>query len=1310
MIRKRILSVVLAATMLMQNASVVAFAADSQPENSEEPTTVTSVVDDDTSEPMTLLTPATQEAPAIDDEPDGEVPPPMIQDGWYGSPQQAGGQYQIASKQNISQYGIVDFWQGSGADKSIKIIPYDCNRVYGDEFRTNGFLVVVNGVDIESVKPCIMQLDVALFADVEQNGITPAGMHSIYASIDYSELVIDGVSVAVTPGSSSAIVYPKEATVYPIDVYSQYGMLPTDIAYKTDGLINGDVLDGQLGSVADVTSPVGDYDITLGTLANPNYKLTLADNVGKHHIVHGTAIVKATVDGQVKAGRQYGEANPELSFTVDGLSDYDAERLAADPSIISELLGGVPVVETDATIDSIPGDYEVKASGLTSQYGNYNIVMQNAVLNVRPRNLNAIVGSAEKTYGTQDPIIDIVYTWEDGSPVEMEGNCPVVTDPVTGEKVLLRPLAYTVEREKGENADTYAVGIKYTGQSPDGVAVYQTTQYTGKLIIHPACLSVEFKEKQYSSEYGDAPYGFTADDLVISGFVTNHDLEIADDLSVIDFSALSFSPIDYNGAPVTEKTHPSEGAVSASGLIAQNYEFAYTPASYKVVKRPITVEAKAQTSIYGDKVTLAWEDYTQLNNIYHSQAPKKTALCNGDMLNGLNFCEVTEKTGAGVYEIAPIFYHPDYDINLVSSTFTVEKRPLIWGIFEQAGVYGNELKPLENLLAYDGDTTKPTIVNNDNLNATITVVGEDTQEVIKMNGGNGATVLTQETTPTTLKHKGVYSLVGQVDNDNYEVKIQDGRYSIGEREVVIIYQQQETTYGDVCNPDIKFLYMALNGDGTSETVNDIRDLGLELRVEYIPFADDALPIMPLQMENKVTVSPPEKAEGEDMIIFHTEGLKDAGLYGMHIYSDATEDYAVAIRALDKDGNPAFDHYRDFVVMRKDVTVSLPEMEKMYGEETDKDVIPTPEYEGFAFEETAETANVPPLPIRVDEAVQGTYGDEGVYENAFFYEGGRYGNYNYSEAYGTLRIGRESIETAGKVSVVGAVADENGNPVTTDDQDFSKVWSVSKALITAPEGYQISTSDSLEENEWSDYLTIEENGRSTHEFFFRNTETGAITTAGEQTLMIDTVAPQITEVAVMNDDGIKSLLNNDFAAFDKETEVQFTGVDEFIMPRVRGGSVGASGVVSMQYYTVTKEDAKFDAQGGLVVDSTKFQDVVLQFDENNHAVSTIRITPDFVGYIVTRTKDNAGQYSAPAVASISVVASQTPAPNPDPNPGDKTEGNQNANGSTTTTNVAKGLPATGDTFPTTAFVLVFGISILGFAGCTLLRRRKNFLRK
>ena len=104
----------------------------------------------------------------------------------------------------------------------------------------------------------------------------------------------------------------------------------------------------------------------------------------------------------------------------------------------------------------------------------------------------------------------------------------------------------------------------------------------------------------------------------------------------------------------------------------------------------------------------------------------------------------------------------------------------------------------------------------------------------------------------------------------------------------------------------------------------------------------------------------------------------------------------------------------------------------------------------------------------------------------------------------------------------------------------------------------------------------------------------------------------------------------------------------------------SGVAKIQYYKVNGSAIAKSAKGDYTFDETKFETVnVTNIDKDNGYV-TFKLSPDWTGYIVTRTVDKAGNYGDVRVASVKLenppeesrptptpVVKNEPAPTPAP---------------------------------------------------------------
>ena len=645
------------------------------------------------------------------------------------------------------------------------------------------------------------------------------------------------------------------------------------------------------------------------------------------------------------------------------------------------------------------------------------------------------------------------------------------------------------------------------------------------------------------------------------------------------------------------------GKVVATGLTnvgAANYDIEYVEGNFTITKRPITITAKDQKGLYGNTVKIDWSDYKTVDEVSYTGDESKPAVMDWDTLVGNHLCLVNDHTAVGEYDIIPVFAadaNPDYEITVENGTFTVVERLI----------------------------------------------------------------------------------------------------------QVLVTMPADATYGEVVNPDIKVsaeMLDAEQGDGTHGAVVSPDKLGLDMTIAYEPFDETSENV---DADGEIAPDIAVDPEHEDSSIFKTTNVKNAGRYTFDVTVNMDEETAanygndVQVYFVDEAGE-TISVVPVMTISRATVKTSMPDMEKLYGTVTE---LPTITYEGILegeephhFDVKDEEGNIVTSEITVKDEVAGKLGDVGEYEDAFTYGGENgldYGNYHYEPCSSKLTITRllledvlDELEQAGKPGIVlTAVTSESDGEAVAVEDEFKETWAISDVTITPPEGYMISSSDTLDEdNVWGDTMTVAMTGSDVvSEFYLKDIETGAITSVGSKTVNIDKTLPVVTAVDVANSYDAESkvdIMNNKFSDFSSKVKVYMTGAEiekreaiddgeqgtdivDGIMPLADGDSDDTenqaksvpaistcsndpnSGVKSLECYTVSKGDAKFDESGNLIVDASKFQSVDLTFTDPNTAYASIDVTPDFEGYIVTRTMDNAGQYSAAAVASVSVIAPKASQP-------------------------------------------------------------------
>lgn len=201
-----------------------------------------------------------------------------------------------------------------------------------------------------------------------------------------------------------------------------------DIKYDTQGLLGDDRLDGKLEISS---SDVGEHVVSLGTLKNPNYSLSLtAQNI---HIVPKKIDVFARANSKV-----YGESDQVLGYDVTGLIEGDE-------------LGGAVEREAGEEI----GTYSILIGTLGND--NYKINFHPAIFEITKREIQIKFNLKNKTYdGTKQ--IEFLYDVKNAlqkDDVQLEVDLSFEDASVAmDKKVVINKLALV-----GENKNRYQLNF-----------------------------------------------------------------------------------------------------------------------------------------------------------------------------------------------------------------------------------------------------------------------------------------------------------------------------------------------------------------------------------------------------------------------------------------------------------------------------------------------------------------------------------------------------------------------------------------------------------------------------------------------------------------------------------------------------------------------------------------------------------------------------------------------------------------------------------------------------------------------------------
>ena len=449
-----------------------------------------------------------------------------------------------------------------------------------------------------------------------------------------------------------------------------YGTDNPTLTYTSEGLLGDDALTGALETTATKTSSVGEYDITVGSLANSNYTI---DFVGAKLTI--TKAAAPEIQWPTAAALTYGQKLSDSTLTSQ---DENGTFAWQDGSIVPTVKNnGYVVVYTPKDTDNY--DYStvtltetipvtvskaepsiVWNSGYTNSYGNNMYIT--AYINGVDGNL--IPGTATAT----------VY---DANGNALSNVTCTKTDS-TGTYFFnwLNQLSDSTYLTPGE----YLVKLTYQGSDNYTEKTVELVTYT----IHKRALTVTANDNVIT--YGDAP---SANGVEYSGFVDG-------ETEAVLGGELTYS---YN---YEQYGNVGTYTITPSGLTSGNYEITFKTGKLTVNAKGITVTADAVSKTYGD----ADPELTYT----------ASGLVNGDKLSGALTREVGTDIGTYAITQGTLTAGSNYTINYTGATLTINKKPIT-----EADV------TLNGSLTYTGsEQTQPITVTE---GITYTVTGDKATDV-----------------------------------------------------------------------------------------------------------------------------------------------------------------------------------------------------------------------------------------------------------------------------------------------------------------------------------------------------------------------------------------------------------------------------------------------------------------------------------------------------------------------------------------------------------------------------------------------------
>ncbi|SAI65314.1 Heme:hemopexin utilization protein A [Bordetella ansorpii] len=497
--------------------------------------------------------------------------------------------------------------------RAISITANDLSRDYGDANPALTYTVGGRGLANGDVLSGALATAAGVTSNVGAYGILQG---TLAASGNYD----------VTGFTGGTLTIGKRAiSITANDLSRDYGDANPALTYTVGGrgLANGDVLSGALTTAAGVTSNVGAYGILQGTLAaSGNYDVT---GFTGGTLTVGKRAISIVANDQ---SRDYGDANPALTYTVGGRGLVNGDALSG-------------ALSTTAGVTSNVGVHGI-LQGTLAASGNYDITSYTAgALSIAPRALVIDADGQTRVYGDVNPAL--TYT--------VGGKGLVNGDALSGQ--------LATAAQQTSDVASYGITQGTLAASPN----YMVTYNGADLVITPRTISVTVTADGKVYDATRAATGSVGLAGVLFGDAVTADGR--------------FLFADVNAG--TGKRVDVSDIVLAGGK-AGNYVLASNTAatSADITPRVLVVTANGLSRQYGD-------DNPLLTYLLGGQG-----LVGGDTLGGALATTATARSDVGSYGIAQgtLAASSNYEVRYVGANLLVTPRSLTVTADDQSRMTG----------------------------------------------------------------------------------------------------------------------------------------------------------------------------------------------------------------------------------------------------------------------------------------------------------------------------------------------------------------------------------------------------------------------------------------------------------------------------------------------------------------------------------------------------------------------------------------------------------------------------------------------
>ncbi|MBN06834.1 MAG: hypothetical protein CMM45_03260, partial [Rhodospirillaceae bacterium] len=450
---------------------------------------------------------------------------------------------------------------------------------------------------------------------------TNAGTYTVTGTINETNYTGSATSNAFVVGKAALTAVADDLTkVYgeanPTATITYTGFLGSDSASDLDTAPAATV-------VADATSGVGDYDITLAAGSDNNYTITNTD--GKL-----TVTKKALTATAESLSKVYGVAVPAIGIDYDGFVNGDtASSIDTAPTTTTLATATSPVVTGGYVTSAVGGSDDnysfnyvngvltvtkaaatLTITGTSQQYTSEPIPV---TVTTNPSGLesgvvvtydgSSAVPSALGTYAVEANLVDQNYTGTDSGNLTISKGDQSITFAHSGDVFYgVAPIDMGAKSSSGSDVLLFVSGPAYvTGDGKIAVTdigrVNVLGYEVGSSTWSDGISAISFNVKKQaltvtasdlSKAYGDANPALT---YTITGYAPGEDESVLSSIPVVTTAA------DANSNAGTHAITFATKAVDGSG----RYEVVHVEGTLTVTPAPLTITAVDQARIYGDE-------------------------------------------------------------------------------------------------------------------------------------------------------------------------------------------------------------------------------------------------------------------------------------------------------------------------------------------------------------------------------------------------------------------------------------------------------------------------------------------------------------------------------------------------------------------------------------------------------------------------------------------------------------------------------------------------------------------------------------